>query len=120
MVEYTLNSQNLELDQIFHALADSTRRSILGLLKNAPKKVTELAAQYDMSLNGVSKHLKVLERAKLIDRSVQGRVHLCHLNADRLQEVELWMSQYREFWTDRLDALENFLESSESKQRRKK
>ena len=72
--------------------------------------MTDLAENFDMSLNAVSKHLKVLESAELIDRQVNGRVHLCSFNAERLKEIDHWMEQYRQFWTDRLEALEHFVQ----------
>ncbi|MFV1998100.1 MAG: ArsR/SmtB family transcription factor [Acidiferrobacterales bacterium] len=118
MVEYN-HTQNQKLDQIFHALADTTRRRILDQLKKHPRRVTDLARHHDMSLNAVSKHLKVLEKADLIKRRVQGRTHLCSFNGPRLKEVEKWMGHYREFWEKRLDALDDFV-VSRSKISRKK
>ena len=109
MVEYSVTVQNASLDQIFHALADTTRRSILNLLKSSPLRVTELSKHFEISLNAVSKHLKVLEKAKLIERQVQGRVHLCNLNAAQLKEIETWMTPYKVFWNTSLDELENYL-----------
>lgn len=118
MVEYS-NIQNQQLDRIFHALADTTRRRILDQLKREPQRVTDLAQHHEMSLNAVSKHLKVLEKADLIKRKVQGRVHLCSFNGERLKDVEKWIRFYREFWEQRLDALENYV-ASKSKATQKK
>jgi len=118
MVEYN-STQNQKLDQIFHALADTTRRRILDQLKKQPQRVTDLARQHDMSLNAVSKHLKVLEKADLIKRRVQGRTHLCSFNGRRLKEVEKWMGLYREFWEQRLDALDDFVASRSEISRKK-
>lgn len=112
MVEY---SREEELDRVFHALSDGTRRRILKQLKQGPEQVTELAQYYSMSLNGVSKHLKVLEAAQLIRREVIGRSHYCHLNAIRMKRAQKWMDDYREFWTSRLDALEKHLQEKQNK-----
>ncbi len=118
MVEYS-NIQDQQLDRVFHALADTTRRRILDQLKREPQRVTDLAQHHEMSLNAVSKHLKVLEKADLIKRRVQGRVHLCSFNGERLKDVEKWIKIYREFWEQRLDALQNYV-ASKSKATRKK
>lgn len=93
------------LDLIFGAVADATRRSMLDRLRDGPLTVTELARPYAMSLNAVSKHVKTLERAGLIRRSISGREHSCRLDASRLEEALNWMSYYTEFWSDRMDAL---------------
>ena len=118
MVELN-NRQNQQLDQIFHALADSTRRRILDQLKMEPQRVTDLAQDHQMSLNAVSKHLKVLEKADLINRRVQGRAHLCSFNGERLKEVEKWMELYRVFWEQKLDALDKFITSASTTSRKK-
>lgn len=97
------------LDVVFGAISDSTRRSILDRLRDGPMTVTELAEPYAMSLNAVSKHLKMLERAGLIQREIRGREHSCSLDASRMEEAMNWMSYYTRFWTDRLDALEKHL-----------
>src|SRR5258706_4304095 len=114
MVEYR-QTREQTLDAVFHALAHPIRRSILNKLKRRGQQVTELADDFDVSLNAVSKHLKVLESAQLIKRRVDGRVHLCSFNAERLKEIDRWLEQYRQFWTQRLDALENFVLSSDDK-----
>ena len=94
------------LDLVFQALSDRTRRALLARLAQGPAKVTELAAPFAMSLPAVSKHLKVLEAAELIDRAVDGRIHRCSLAPDSLRDIEAWLRHYRAFWNDRLDALE--------------
>ena len=109
MVEQSL----LPLDQVFQALANPTRREILRLLARGQASVLEIAAHFDISLNGVSKHLKVLEKAGLIQREIQGRTHLCSLQAKPLQEAGVWLDFYRPFWEDRLDALSKFLLAEE-------
>lgn len=99
-----------QLDRIFHALADRTRRQLLAQLLIQPGSVTELAAPFEMSLPAVSKHIKVLERAGLLVRTVDGRLHRCSLGAGPLQAVATWLDPYRVFWTDTLDALARFAE----------
>ena len=99
------------LDAIFHALADRTRRSLLARLGQGPATVTELARPLAMTLPAVSKHIRVLERARLIERTVTGRVHLCRLSAGPMAEAERWLDGYRAFWTENLDALESYLKN---------
>jgi DNA-binding transcriptional ArsR family regulator len=93
------------LDQVFHALADRTRRSLLRRLARGPAIVTELAQPFAMSLPAISKHLRVLEGARLVRREVDGRVHRCSLDPGALAEVEGWLRERREFWEQALDAL---------------
>ena len=97
------------LDQVYGAIADPTRRAILGILAQGETNVGTLADQFPISLNGVSKHVKVLERAGLVERTVQGREHRLRLNAEPLREATMWLEHYRAFWGARLDALEAFL-----------
>jgi DNA-binding transcriptional ArsR family regulator len=97
------------LSRTFTALADPTRRAILARLRKGSLRVTDLAAPFDMSLNAVSKHLKSLERARLVQREVRGREHYCSLDAGPLSEASEWMSSYRRYWETRLDALEDLL-----------
>ncbi len=102
-------TQAKSLDLVFSAVADATRRSILDRLRDGPLTVTELARPYPMSLNAVSKHVKTLERAGLIRRSISGREHSCRLDAAGLEHAMNWMSYYSEFWNNRMDALETHL-----------
>ena len=103
-----------QLDRIFHALADRTRRTLLaGLAENGPSMVTELAEPFSMSLPAVSRHIKVLETADLVSRSVDGRVHKCSLDAEPLKEVEHWLKFYRDFWSDNLDQLARYVEEKD-------
>lgn len=97
------------LDQVYGALADPTRRAILRILAEGQVNVGSLAERFPISLNGVSKHVKVLERAGLVERSVQGREHRLRLNAEPLREASMWLEHYRTFWDSRLGALEGFL-----------
>jgi DNA-binding transcriptional ArsR family regulator len=102
------------LDNVFGALADPTRRAILGRLGKSPARVTDIARDFPISLNSVSKHLQVLERAGLVRRAIQGREHFCTLNAKPLREASGWMEEVRTFWEVRLDAFERHLASKRS------
>jgi DNA-binding transcriptional ArsR family regulator len=106
-------SEEDRLDRVFHALADRTRRSVLARLSRGPATVTELAEPFDMTLPAVSKHLRVLEDAGLLERDVRGRVHQCSLGAEPLQDIEQWLEQYRAFWGETLDALAAYVEEEE-------
>lgn len=101
--------QTANLDLVFEALGDATRRAMLDRLQRGPLTVTELARPCAMSLNGASKHIKKLETAGLIRRSIHGREHLCSLNANALQDAMDWMNRYSAFWSERLDSLEKHL-----------
>lgn len=98
--------QSATLDQVFHALSDSTRRAMLRELAGGERKVGELAAPFSMSLAAASKHVRVLEGAGLLQREVRGRVHICRLQPARLKTAGQWLRFYEQFWTERLDALE--------------
>lgn len=98
------------LDLIFQALANRTRRALLAQLKSGPSMVTELAKPFGMSLNAISKHLLVLERAGLINRSIEGRVHYCALDAAPLANAEEWLHAYETFWSANLDSFAKFVE----------
>lgn len=98
----------------FHALADPTRRAILARLSERDCAVTELARPFAMSLPAVSKHLKVLERAGLIERSRDAQWRPCRLNADPLKDLSAWLDQYRRFWEGSLDRLDLYLKSLET------
>ena len=99
-----------QLDRTFAALADPTRRAILGRLTAGEASVLELAAPFDISLPAVSKHLKVLERAGLIARSKQRQWRPARLKAEPLKQVADWADQYRRFWEERYDRLDEYLE----------
>ncbi|MGP4081107.1 ArsR/SmtB family transcription factor [Pseudalkalibacillus sp. R45] len=108
-------SKNL-LDEIFHALADSTRREMLHMMSEKERTVSELAQPFDMSLAGISKHIKVLERANLVDRSVKGRTHTCRLNTESLSQAMEWLRFYEKYWNNRFDMLENELLKAKKKE----
>lgn len=94
------------LDSTFAALSDPTRRAMLAALAHGEKPVSELAAPYEMSLAGASKHVGVLARAGLIEQRKIGRQQICRLNADRLKEASDWLAAWETFWTHNLDRLE--------------
>lgn len=101
MVEYSPT----QLDSLFHALSDHTRRRMLRSLGGQARSVGELAAPFQISLAAASKHIKVLERAGLVTRTVQGRTHLCRLQPEALAAGQDWLRFYERFWNERLDAL---------------
>ncbi|MDF3010711.1 MAG: bacterial regulatory protein ArsR family protein 4, partial [Burkholderiales bacterium] len=105
-----------ELDTVFAALADPTRRGILDSLAGGSRGVSALAAPHGMSLPGFMKHLKVLEDAGLIAREKAGRVVSCELSAAPMQAAAAWMSRYEKFWTDKLDSLARYLYQQEELQ----
>ena len=98
------------LDATYAALSHETRRSLLKRLRRGPARVTDLAEPFDLSLEAVSKHIRMLERAGLVRREVRGRNHWVGLEARPLREAAGWLERYREFWEGRLDALESMLE----------
>jgi DNA-binding transcriptional ArsR family regulator len=101
------------LDLVYDAIADPTRRAILKILAEGDANVGSLAERFPISLNGVSKHVKVLERAGLVQRTIQGREHRLRLNAEPLRDASLWLEHYRTFWDSRLAALQAFLVKQE-------
>lgn len=110
MVKYKAN-----LDATFSALADPTRRAIVARLARGECSVTALAEPFDVSLPAISKHLRVLERAGLLARRREGRVHRCRLVTRPLKDAEEWIVRYRQFWEERLEALAQYLEESRKK-----
>jgi DNA-binding transcriptional ArsR family regulator len=105
MVEY----QTLQMNSVFHALGDATRRRMLRDLARGERTVSELAEPFAMSLAAASKHIKVLEHACLIRREVRGRMHVCRLDPGPLASAHEWLGTYERFWTSRLDELERLL-----------
>jgi DNA-binding transcriptional ArsR family regulator len=102
-----------KLDRTFAALSDSTRRAILARLAEGETTVGELARPFRMSRPAISKHLRVLERAGLVQRQREGRVSRCELDAEPMRDAAQWIERYREFWGDRLDSLARYLERQE-------
>lgn len=104
-------SQNsTPLDRVFHALAHPARRAIVTRLAAGERNLTELAAPLEMTFPAASKHVRVLENARLVRRRVSGRQHLCRLEAAPLAEVTAWTEQFRAVWEHRFEALDRLLE----------
>jgi DNA-binding transcriptional ArsR family regulator len=105
ILNHMVERQSEHLDSVFHALADPTRRAMLHSLARGEHTVSELAGPFRMSLAAASKHVKTLERAGLVRRTVQGRTHVCRLDPGPLAEAHDWLRFYERFWNERLDAL---------------
>ncbi len=103
-----------QLDAVFQALSDPTRREMLRCLTSGERSIGELAAPFRMSFAGASKHVRVLERAGLVHRTVHGRTHRCRLAPAPLAGAFDWLRNYERFWSDRLDALEQELRRTPS------
>jgi DNA-binding transcriptional ArsR family regulator len=115
--------QTFEMNSVFHALGDATRRQMLRDLAAGERTVSELAQPFAMSLAAASKHIKVLEGAGLIRREVRGRTHVCRLEPGPLASAHEWLGFYERFWSSRLDMLEQLLRDEDvakSKTRRSK
>lgn len=104
-----VNQQTERLDRIFHALTDATRRQMLRSLALRERTISELAEPFEISLAAASKHVKTLERAGLVRRTVQGRTHFCRLDPKPLAGAHEWLKFYERFWSERIDALEALL-----------
>ncbi len=115
MINYMVNNA-IDLNAIFSALADPTRREILTALRAGRQAVSDLASRFSMSAPAVSKHLRVLENAGLLSRRKEGRTHWISLDAEPLAEANEWIERYREFWESNFDALERFLEETDNSQ----
>ena len=107
-----VNIQSAQLDLLFYALSDSTRRQILAALGRKAHTISELAKPFKMSLPAVSKHIKILEDAKLLIRKKQGRIHSCTLDASQLKSAEACIKFYTQFWNQQLDAFTKNLEDT--------
>ncbi len=106
-------TQQTNLDQTLMALADPTRRAILQRLSRGEARVTELAQPFDISLNAVSKHIRILERADLVRRRTAGREHFLSFNRQQLDELASWIETQCAVWNARLDALEALLKAED-------
>ena len=105
------------LSVTFAALADPTRRAILAHLAKGEASVTELAKPFEMSLPAISKHLKVLERAGLIARGREAQWRPCRLETEPLKDVADWLEQYRQFWEESLDRLDDYLHELQTQEK---
>jgi len=106
MVEYC----NESLSVVLKAVSDTTRRSLITqLCQHGPARVTDLAAHYEMSLNAISKHIKVLEKAGLVSRKTIGRTHLIEVSLDKVALIDEWLKELRSIWDIRLDRLNEIM-----------
>jgi DNA-binding transcriptional ArsR family regulator len=112
-----IQTQADPLSTTFAALADPTRRAILARLARGEATVTELAAPFDLSLPAISKHLKVLQRAGLIEQGRQAQWRPCRLKAERLRDVADWVGEYRRHWEASFDRLDDYLRELQSKEK---
>ncbi len=113
-----MTMQERSLDRTLLALADPTRRAILQRLSKGETRVTELAEPFEISLNAVSKHIRILERANLVRRRCAGREHFLSFNRQQVDEVTAWITAQRAVWTARLDTLEAILKAEDHKKTR--
>ncbi len=104
------------LDRVFHALAHPARRAILRRLSDKEQNLSALSAPLRMSFPAASKHVRVLERAWLVRRRIDGRSHMCRLNAQPLKEIAEWTEGYRQFWEERFVALDGLLAAMQQKE----
>src|SRR5260221_12175877 len=111
--------QTPQLDSIFHALGDPTRRQMLRELAGGERTVGQLAEPFAISLAAASKHIKALESAGLIRREVRGRTHLCRLDPGPLASAHEWLNFYERFWSSRLDVLEQLLRAEDASKSKK-
>jgi len=107
-----VNDSTEQLDTVFFALADPTRRAILARLTHGEASGTELARPFAISVPAISKHLRVLERAELILHRKEGRTHRFRLAARPLKEAATWLDHYRQFWETQFDALDTYLQAT--------
>jgi DNA-binding transcriptional ArsR family regulator len=114
-----VEQQSVHLDAVFHALSDPTRRAILQRLARGESSIGELASPFHMTFAGASKHIKALEKAGLVRRRVEGRIHVCSLEPRHLAEAHDWLGYYRRFWTMRLDDLERALRNADKRAKRR-
>lgn len=114
-----VNYSPAQLDIIFSALSDPTRRAMLSRLSEREMSVMELAAPFDMSKPAITKHLKVLEKAGLLRRQIIGRIHRCRLVPQPLSEAAKWITFYEKFWNTKFDALDKHLNGTTIKKSKK-
>ena len=112
---YMVELHTPQLNSIFHALGDATRRQMLRELSGGERTVSQLAAPFAISLAAASKHIKALEHAGLIRREVRGRTHVCRLDPGPLASAFEWLSFYERFWTERLDMLDRLLREEDAR-----
>ncbi len=108
------------LTDVLTAISHPTRRAIIGQLANGPARFLDVAKPFDTALNAVTKHLKLLERAGLIERRKQGREVFISLRGEPLREVAEWMNEYERFWNERLDQFERYFKVKKEKAEKRK
>ena len=108
-----------QLTDVLTAISHPTRRAIIGQLANGPARFLDIAKRFDTALNAVTKHLKLLERAGLIERRRQGREVLISFRGEPLREVAGWVHQYERFWNERLDQFEQYFRNKKKKEKSK-
>lgn len=113
MVEYSTKASSETLTAVFHTLADPTRRRVVEMLASGPRSVTDLASAFPMSLPAVSKHLKVMEKAGVIQRRKRGRVHEMSLRPETLESGMQWFNWHKDFWQQQLQSLQDYLENQD-------
>src|SRR5271170_4162007 len=118
ILNHMVKCSSRRLDDTFAALADPTRRHILEHLAGGDHCVTDLARPYSMSLPAVSKHLRVLENAGLVSRRRRGRVHSLKLEAKPMKEAQQWIEEYRKFWEESFDRLDEYLKQLQTKEKK--
>jgi DNA-binding transcriptional ArsR family regulator len=109
--------EDAALDNLFHALADPTRRAMLASLALGQRNIGELAAPHAMSFTAASKHVRVLERAGLVRRRIEGRSHILCMEPKAMQAAERWLTERRAMWDGRFDRLTDYLAATESHER---
>jgi DNA-binding transcriptional ArsR family regulator len=113
MVQYRTSSS---VNRVTAAISDPTRRAIIDRLARGPARISDVASPFSMSLTGFCKHVRVLERAKLVRRTRRGRENTLELSPEPLRDVALWLLQYEQFWNARVDRLERFLAMEKQKE----
>jgi DNA-binding transcriptional ArsR family regulator len=108
-----------QLTDVMTAISHPTRRAIIGQLANGPARFLDVAKPFDTALNAVTKHLKLLERAGLIERRKQGREVFISLRGDPLKQVAVWVHQYERFWNERLDTFEQYFKDKKKKEKKR-
>ena len=109
MVNNNISNGSAQLNLIFSALSDPTRRAMLLKLADTEQSIASLSSPFDISKSAVTKHIKVLEKAGLLKRTIDGRVHHCQLTVEPLHAASDWMAFYQQFWHNKLDALDSYL-----------
>ena len=116
IVNHMVSDRSPRLDVVFHALSHPARRAIIRQLSSGERNLSELAAPLEMTFPAATKHVRVLEGARLVRRRVEGRQHICRLNAAPLKEATLWTEQFRRNWEARFEALDSLLDEMKAEE----